>query len=157
MKLWIFTIILRQNLHLIMARIKLNLPEIFPFTTQIKIRIADINYGNHLANHVYLELMQEARLQFFMHYGYSEKNLGGKGVIMGDTAIVFKHECFYGDVLNVAVIPADFGVKSFDLLYKLTRESDGAIVCEAKTGMVCYDYEIQKTVEVPEAFRKLFP
>ncbi len=139
-----------------MARIKLELPETFPFTTQVKIRVADINYGNHLANHVYLELMQEARMQFLMSYGYSEKNLGGKGVIMGDTAIVFKQECFYGDVLDIAVTAADFGSRSFDLLYLFTRQSDGAIVCQAKTGMVCFDYDIKKTCAVPEEFRKLF-
>ncbi len=139
-----------------MARIKLVLPENFPFLTQVKIRISDINYGNHLANHVYLEMMQEARMQFLMSYGYSEKNLGGKGLIMGDTAIVFKQECFYGDVLNIAVTAVDFGVRSFDLLYQFTRELDGALVCKAKTGMVCFDYEIKKTCGVPEEFRKLF-
>ncbi|MBC7381796.1 MAG: thioesterase family protein [Bacteroidia bacterium] len=139
-----------------MARVKINIPEEFPFFTQINIRIADINYGNHLANHVYLEFMQEARMQFFMHYGFSEKNLGGKGVIMGDTAIVFKHECFYGDALTIAVTAVAFGSKSFDLIYRFTRLNDSEIVCEAKTGMVCFDYDKKETVEVPEAFRKLF-
>ena len=132
-----------------MARIKLNFTELFTFHTFINIRIADINYGNHLANHVYLELMQEARMQFFMHFGFSEKNLGGKGVIMGDTAIVFKKECFYGDALKIEVTATEFGTRSFDLIYRFTRLNDNAVVCEAKTGMVCYDYETSKTVAVP--------
>lgn len=139
-----------------MARIKIEVPVTFPFSTPINIRVADINYGNHMANHVYLEFMQEARMKFFMHYGYSEKNIGGTGVIMGDAAIVFKHECFYGDILNIAVTATSFGSKSFDLIYRFTREGDGEVVCEAKTGMVCYNYEIKASVEVPEAFRKLF-
>jgi YbgC/YbaW family acyl-CoA thioester hydrolase len=139
-----------------MARIKLHLPEKFNFSTRIKIRIADINYGNHLANHVYLELMQEARMQFFMHYGFSEKNLAGVSVIMGDCAIVYKKECFYGDELEIAVAAADFGTRSFDLLYKFTRVADGALVCEGKTGMVCYNYESKKTVNVPLAFKQMF-
>lgn len=139
-----------------MARIKLNLPDIFPFSTELAVRIADINYGNHLANHNYLALMQEARIQFFMHYGYTEKNLAGSSVIMGDCAIVYKKECFYGDTLNIYVTASDFGVRSFDLLYRFVRKSDNAIVCEAKTGMVCYNYEQKKTEAVPDIFRNLF-
>ncbi|MCG9879826.1 MAG: thioesterase family protein, partial [Bacteroidia bacterium] len=105
------------------------------------------------ANHVYLEMMQEARMQFFAQFGYSEKDLAGVGVIMGDTAIVYKQECFYGDVLTIEVGVSDIGVRSFDLLYRFSK-SDKSLVCEAKTGMVCYDYAIKKTVNVPAAFVK---
>jgi len=140
----------------LMARIKLQIPEDIHFSVFVKVRIADINYGNHMANHVYLELMQEARMQFFMHYGYSEKNLAGTGVIMGDCAIVYKKECFYGDELKIAITATDFGLRSFDLVYRFTRISDDNIVCEAKTGMVCYDYQNNKTTNVPEAFYQLF-
>lgn len=139
-----------------MARIKLTLPDTFPFSTLIDVRIADINYGNHLGNDVYLKYMHEARLRFFAHLGHSEMNLAGVSVIMGDSAIVYKSECFYGDVLNVEVTAAEFGLRSFDLYYRFTRHPEGKPVCEAKTGMVCYNYETRKTVEVPEAFRTLF-
>jgi acyl-CoA thioester hydrolase len=134
-----------------MARIKLELPDKFGFQTKIAVRISDLNYGNHLANHVYLELMQEARMQYLAQFGYSEKDLAGVGVIMGDTAIVYKQECFYGDVLTIEVVASDFGVRSFDLLYRFSKQ-DGSLVCEAKTGMVCYNYEIRKTVNVPAEF-----
>lgn len=137
-----------------MARIKLTLPETFSFSMQIPVRISDLNYGNHLANHVYLELMQEARMQYFAQFGYSEKNLAGVSVIMGDTAIVYRQECFYGDVLKIEVAAAELGVRSFDLYYRFSKV-DGSLVCEAKTGMVCFDYEARKTVDVPEAFRVL--
>lgn len=136
-----------------MARIKLQLPETFYFFTKIPVRISDLNYGNHLANHVYLEMMQEARMQFLARFGYSEKDLAGVGVIMGDTAIVYKQECFYGDVLTIEVGVSDIGVRSFDLLYRFSK-SDNSLVCEAKTGMVCFDYASRKTVNVPEAFIK---
>ena len=140
-----------------MARIKLQLPEQFIFKTELTVRIADINYGNHLSNDVYLSYMHEARMQFFAHFGYTEMNLAGASVIMGDTAIVFKKECFYGDVLIIEVTAADFGSRSFDLYYRFTKKvsndptinaqadpSAGGLVCEAKTGMVCFDYTERK-------------
>ncbi|MDZ4668296.1 MAG: thioesterase family protein [bacterium] len=138
-----------------MARIKLDLPNAFNFKVSMPVRVSDLNYGNHLANHVYLEMMQEARMQFFGQFGYSEKDLAGVSVIMGDTAIVYKQECFYGDVLNIEVCAANFGVRSFDLYYRFSKQ-DNSLVCEAKTGMVCFDYIARKTVEVPEVFRSLF-
>lgn len=134
-----------------MARIKLQMPESFTFKTEIAVRISDLNYGNHMANHVYLELMQEARMRYLAQFNFSEKNLAGVGVIMGDTAIVYKQECFYGDILSIEVKAADFGARSFDLLYRFSKQ-DGSLACEAKTGMVCYDYEQRKTVNVPQRF-----
>ncbi len=139
-----------------MPRIKLQLPQHFIFKTEITVRISDINYGNHLSNDVYLSYMHEARMQFFAHFGFSEMNLAGASVIMGDTAIVFKQECFYGDVLIIEVTAADFGARSFDLYYRFIKKATNEIACEAKTGMVCFNYNERKTVEVPPAFKKLF-
>jgi acyl-CoA thioester hydrolase len=138
-----------------MARIKLQLPEYFIFKTELTVRISDINYGNHLSNDVYLSYMHEARMQFFAHFGYTEMNLAGASVIMGDTAIVFKKECFYGDVIIIEVTAADFSSKGFDLYYRFTKKETNDLACEAKTGMVCFDYTERKTVEVPEEFKKL--
>jgi acyl-CoA thioesterase FadM len=140
-----------------MTRVKISYPETFHFTTEIVIRISDINYGNHLSNDAYLKYMHEARMQFFNYYQLSEMNVGeGVSVIMGDCAIVFKRECFYGQNLRIDVAAADFGPRSFNLYYKFTDASNGQPVCEAKTGMVCFDYVIRKTTSVPESFVKLF-
>ncbi len=105
-----------------------------------------------MSNDVYLSFMHEARMRFFSQFGYSEMNLAGASVIMGDTAIVYKQECFYGDELKIEVTAADFGARSFDLYYRFSKIKDGSLVCEAKTGMVCFDYSTHKTVPVPEAF-----
>lgn len=135
-----------------MARIKLQLPDSFLFSTELTVRIGDLNYGNHLSNDVYLSYMHESRQQFLKSMGYSELDLAGVSVIMGDTAIVFKQECFYGDQLLVELALGDIGVRSFDLLYRFTKKMDGSLVCEAKTGMVCFNYQTRKTVDVPAAF-----
>lgn len=139
-----------------MARIKLDLPDTFFFATTIEVRIDDINYGNHLSNDAYLKYMHEARLRFFKQFNFTEMDLAGASVIMGDTAIVFKSECFYGDELAIEVTAADFGKRSFDLFYKFTNTKTNVVVCEAKTGMVCFDYNTRKTMDVPLAFKQLF-
>lgn len=137
-----------------MSRVKLQLPDTFSFSTEIAVRISDLNYGNHLSNDVYLSLMHEARVQYLASMGYTEMNLAGASVIMGDSVIVYKKECFYGDVIKIEVTAGDFGSRSFDLYYRMTKTGTGELVAEAKTGMVCFDYVERKTLAVPETFRQ---
>jgi acyl-CoA thioester hydrolase len=77
-----------------LSRIKLEMPEIFEFRTNIKVRVTDLNYGNHMSNDVYLAFLHEARMQYLNNIGYSELDIAGCSVIMGDSAIVYKAECF---------------------------------------------------------------
>ena len=54
-----------------MERIKISLPESFKFSTIMKIRITDLNYGGHVGNDSFLSLIHEARQQFLNHFNYS--------------------------------------------------------------------------------------
>ncbi|MDQ3278165.1 MAG: thioesterase family protein [Bacteroidota bacterium] len=133
-----------------MARIKLFLPETFPFSTQLPIRITDINYGNHLGNDALLGLLHEARMQFIVNAGYTELHFAGVGLIMADVAIEFKAEAFYGEVLKAYVAAGEFTKIGFDIYYKLVKGEAETVVALAKTGMVCFDYQKRKITPVPE-------
>ncbi|AXY75157.1 thioesterase [Paraflavitalea soli] len=138
-----------------MARIKVDLPDQFSFSTIIPVRITDLNYGGHVGNDTVLSLIHEARVQFLQHYGYGELNIEGVGLIMSDAAIEFKQELFYADQVKVAVTANDFSKVSFDLYYKLEKETAGKtiLVATAKTGMVCFDYAKKKVAAVPEGLK----
>ncbi len=135
-----------------MPRIKIDLPDNFFFITTLSVRITDINYGGHLGNDAMLSLIHEARVQFLIHHGYTEMQIGSASLIMSDVAIEFKAEAFYGDVLSASVTAGDFSRAGFDLYYKFTKvEGDKTVViAKAKTGMVCYDYSAKKLVAVPD-------
>ena len=138
-----------------MARIKVNLPEFFPFNTSIPVRITDLNYGAHVGNDTVLSFIHEARVRFLKSFGYSELNLEGVGLIMSDVSIEFKKEIFYGDEINVAVAAMDFSRVGFDLVYKLENLANPAatLLALAKTGMVCYDYSLKKVSGLPDAVK----
>ena len=132
-----------------MARIRIELPAVFKFSASIPIRITDLNYGGHVGNDTILSIIHEARAQFLKSLGYSEKDFGGSGLIMSDVVINFKSELFYGDVVNAAVSVMNISRASFDIVYLLKK---GEIVAaEAKTGMVCFDYDLKKVVALPDA------
>ena len=141
-----------------MERIKLQLATQFPFSTTLKIRITDINYGGHVGNDTFLTLIHEARQQFLYHYGYNELSFEGVGLIMVDAAIEYKKELNYGETIKVSVAALNFNKIGFDLHYLLETERDGItiIVAQAKTGMLCYNYNAKKKMPVPEqAIKKL--
>lgn len=141
-----------------MQRIKIDLPATFSFTTHIPVRITDLNYGNHVGNDTVLSIIHEARMQFLLHHGYTELNLGGAGVIMSDVGMQYKNELHYGDVVIASVTVGGMSKIAFDLYYKLEKQSDGktVTVALAKTGIVCYDYEQRKTVAIPDEVVRKF-
>ena len=141
-----------------MARIKIELPEVFPFNCQIPVRITDINYGGHAGNDTVLSIIHEARMQFLQSMGYSEMEFGGVGMIMSDVAIEFKNELFYGDVIIASVVAGEISRVGFELFYKLetfrpANSDRKVLVAAAKTGMVCYNYGKKKIVSVPAEAR----
>ena len=135
-----------------MARIKLALPESFSFSTTLPVRITDLNYGGHVGNDTILTLLHEARVQYLQSMGFSELDFAGASLIMGDVAIEFKAELFYGDALKAYVAAADFTRVGFDLYYELLLKKEGkeVTIAAAKTGMVCFNYGTRKVAAVPQ-------
>ncbi len=134
-----------------MNRIRIDLPEIFYFSTTLVIRVTDLNYGGHVGNDGFLSLIQEARQQFLRSHGYEELSIGGFGLIMADVAIEFKKELNYGDLLKISVAAGDFDKFGFDLFYLLEviNGDENILAGKAKTGMLCFDYTQKKKVPVP--------
>jgi acyl-CoA thioesterase FadM len=139
-----------------MSRIKIEMPEKFSFETTIPIRITDLNYGAHVGNDTVLSILHEARVQFLENAGYGEFNFGGLSLIMSDVAIQFKSEIFYGERLIASVAAQEFSRSTFEVYYKLEKESDGkkTIVAMAKTGMVCYNYSTRRIAAIPEEVKR---
>jgi acyl-CoA thioesterase FadM len=136
-----------------MARIKLDMPDNYLFSTELCVRISDINYGGHMGNDAVLSMVHEARLRFLKHYHYAEFDVEGAGIIMTDSAIVYKAESFHGDRVQVDVTVADFNKYGCDLYYLLSNKDTAVEIAHAKTGIVFFDYNERKVVAVPEGFR----
>lgn len=140
-----------------MARIQLNLPAHFPFRAELRVRITDVNYGGHMGNDALLGLLHEARVRFLGHYGLSELDIYGSGIIMADSVIIYKSEAFPGETLVIAVAVTDFNRYGCDIVYQVAEKASGREVARAKTGIVFFDYAQRQIQPVPPSFRALFP
>lgn len=139
-----------------MARVKVDLPEQFLFSTEIPLRIGDINYGGHLGNDAVLSLVHEARVRFLNQYGWTELNIEGRSIIMTDAVAVYKSEAFYGDTIVIEIVLSDITSTGCDVLYRLSNKERGKEVARVKTGIAFFDYRNRKVVEAPEKFLSIF-
>ena len=139
-----------------MARVKLDLPADFGFTTRIPVRITDLNYGKHVGNDTILSIIHESRVQYLADKGIEELDEAGMGLIMADVAVIYKGESFHGDVLEVAVAAAEHSASGFDLYYRITalRKDTTVLVAEGKTGMVCFNYQQRKVTRLPAEWKE---
>jgi acyl-CoA thioesterase FadM len=135
-----------------MARVRLDFPPTLPFSTEIPVRITDINYGGHLGNDALLALLHEARMRFLGSGGMSETDVGGCGIIMVDLVIEYRAEVFYGDCLVVDVGVGDLQPHGCDFQFRVSNRQDGREVARAKTGVAFFDYDRRKVVRVPARF-----
>ncbi|OPX55464.1 Acyl-CoA thioesterase FadM [Oceanospirillum multiglobuliferum] len=139
-----------------MARIQIDYPEQQTiFTHQAILRITDLNYGNHLAHDTLISLIHDARAQMFIAHGHREIDIEGVGIVVADLGICYRAEVFYPDTLTIEVAVDELSRKGGDLIYRVTKNSDGALVALAKTGIVFFDYQERKAVTVPEAFKAI--
>ena len=127
------------------------MPEKYLFSTQIPIRITDLNYGNHLGNDTLLSILHESRVQFLASFGYSEVSIEGIGIMMADVVIIYKAQGFYGDLLTIQIGIDDISKKSCDFYYLIVNQTN-KVVAQCKTAIVFYDYQLQRPAPIPQNF-----
>ena len=137
-----------------MARVIIELPEHFLFTTDIPIYIGHINYGHHLDNAALIGLLSEARVRFFKSLGYTELDVEGVGIVVADAAMQYKSEAFHGETLIVEMTPQDFNRYGCDLVFRMTELSTRREVARGKIGVVFIDRTARKPAPIPETVRE---
>lgn len=124
----------------------------FPFTIPYTVRVADVNYGGHVANSAVLNFFQDARIAYLRNLGgYSEMDIGGGcGVILPEAHVRYLAEMFLSDELMIGVKVKEFGRSSLRMAYRIERA--GQVMAEGETVLVCFDYRARKARRLPEPF-----
>ncbi|RKZ18954.1 esterase [bacterium] len=125
----------------------------YSFAVDITVRTTDLNYGGHLGNDRLLSLVHEARMAWLAQHGWSELECAGAGLILRDTAVVYRGEAFAGDVLRFEVAAMEPTKVGFRLAMRITRMSDGREIALVENGMVGFDYARRRMVPLPDSVR----
>ena len=114
----------------------------FAFVHRERVRFRDCDSLGHVNNAVYSTYLEQARMG--MLRDLSE-------FILARVEIDFRAELRAGEEVEVLSRCSRMGTKSFDLEHEL--RADGRVVAEARSVLVAYDYELGRSVEVPDAVR----
>src|SRR5690606_7289431 len=101
-----------------MARVIIDLPKQFPFSTELDVRIQHINRGNHVGNDAMISFLNEARLRYMPEQINTLRD-SHIWMINADLSVIYKTEAFYGEVLVVEVAAAEFHKYGFDLFFRV--------------------------------------
>ncbi|REJ84845.1 MAG: acyl-CoA thioesterase [Bacteroidetes bacterium] len=131
--------------------------DIFRHKSKIEIRFADIDAFNHVNNARYLTYFEQARIEYFNEIIGWNYDWSKQGIILARAEIDFIVPVNLNDEVYVHTRCSRLGKKSFDLEYKMTRKDANSeiTVCSGKTVMVAFDYEMQKSIEIPDDWKKI--
>jgi acyl-CoA thioesterase FadM len=141
-----------------MARLTLEFPEDqYCYSSQLTVRVTDINGANHLGNDSMISMISEARARFLYEYGVRETEGDGTGIIVTDLATTYKAEAHARDQLLFEVGVMDFNKYGGDITFRVSRPRDLALIAMAKSGFVFFNYKSSQVVPMPDEFRAKFP
>lgn len=108
------------------------------FSYETKIRITDINYGNHLGHDKIISILHDARLSFFIQKKLSEINHENMYTFMlRSLTIDYKKECYLHEILIVEIYIGQIEKFTFELKYKVLKANEVIALCV--TTLVCYN------------------
>jgi len=126
-----------------MSRITLDFPAPAIYSHPVRLRISDINYGNHLGHDTLVSLLHDARCGWLAKHGLTELTVDN-----------YRAEAFYDDELQIELAIGEIGSKGAEIYHRVVGK-EGVEVAVAKVGVVFFDYIGRKAAAVPENFIQL--
>jgi len=114
----------------------------------------DLDAYGHVNNAVYLTYIENGRVAYLSDR-FGARYPDGIDNVIARVTIEFRAPLAVGDELEVGVRPMRVGSKSFELAYLLQR-GDGEVAATAESVQVMFDFEAERAIEVPAAWRRLF-
>jgi len=136
-----------------MARVEISLPDQFDFSLEVEVRVSDVNMGGHLGTDQLLAILNNAQLKFIKAKNSGKLDFGGSAFINVDSAIIYKSQAFYEDMLVIEVVADDFNKYGCDFVFKVTNKQNGQLIAIAKSGMLLFDYKNEKPLILPDEIK----
>ena len=144
-----------------MPRVTLEIPtDVLSYTTHLRVRLSDLNPANHMGNDALVRAFSDVRTEFWAASGIPELDpedpSGGVGMIVADQVMLDRAEAHLGDTLRFDVGVHELNRYGGDVVARITREGDGAVIALAKAGFVYFDYAVGKVCAPPPVFTQRF-
>lgn len=125
--------------------------------SRIEVRFVDIDVMGHVNNAVYLNYFEQARMHFFAHYFGKQWDWVSNGILLARNEIDYKEPTLLNDDVHIETWIARVGTKSLELEYEvyIPESESRRVKAKGKSILVCFDYNLKQTIEVPAKWKAL--
>lgn len=124
----------------------------FRFSTITEVRWRDLDALNHVNNAVYFTYLEQARIRYVREMGLTPDAPSDMGMIIAEACCRFKSPLTLGEQVTIHIRVSELRRSSFIFEYRLEGD-DRRLVAEARTAQVCYDYQNQHPIPIPDEWR----
>ena len=125
----------------------------FRFSTTVEVRWRDLDPMGHVNNAVYFTYLEQARIHYMRELGLLPDASYDVGFILAEASCQFKAPLQLGERVTIHTRVSQLRNSSFIFEYRAEAD-DGRLVATARTVQVCYDYQAQRSVPVPDEWRE---
>ena len=129
-------------------------PKDFDYWTSLRTRWNDMDALGHVNHTVFLSYMETARVETYMQLGFEGINKRmDKSTILANIEVTYLAQLSHPSSLKIGHRIIRIGTKSYDLISGIFLQPDNNLLCSAYFKMVSFNYEINKTILVPDKIR----
>jgi acyl-CoA thioester hydrolase len=121
----------------------------------LEVRFRDIDALRHVNNASFFTYLEEARVHYFIDLLHAEA-FERLPLILAAAQIDFRAPILFGEEVDIGTRVDWIGRTSISMSHRMTASPDGRLVAEAETILVCYDYEANQPMPVPDDWRAAF-
>ncbi|MBN1956036.1 MAG: acyl-CoA thioesterase [Anaerolineae bacterium] len=125
----------------------------FRFATAVEVRWRDLDALGHVNNAVYMTYLEKARVDYLRELGLVTFAPGEIGLILAEVTCTYRAPISLGEAVTVCVRVSELRRSSFIFEYRMEGEG-GRLVATAHTVQVCYDYQLGRSMPIPDHWRE---
>jgi acyl-CoA thioester hydrolase len=128
----------------------------FPLEIKLRIDWSDLDVYEHVNNVNIIRYLQSARVNIWEKSGlYKSYNETNRGPMLVSSKVDFKKSLFYPGNITIKSRVGYIKNSSFSLEHVILNEK-GEICIEARDVAVCFDFNTEKTYNIPDDLRTIF-
>ena len=127
----------------------------FPVVLTVAVQWGDQDAMQHVNNVVYFRWCESARIAYFGRIGLADRRSEEHvGPILASIKCDFRRQLNFPDTIRIGARIARIGRTSLSMVHRVESVEQRAIVAEAESTMVVFDYATGKPHPVPEDMRR---
>ncbi len=118
-----------------------------PYVHHIEVRFRDLDALGHVNNAVLVTLIEQARFQWWQGW-LGERPFEAEGFLIARIEVDYRRPIVMSDDVRVELRCTRIGVTSYDLVYRVFRAQDGALLADAKTVQVMLNFTTHRPTPI---------